>query len=178
MWETLNESPNAWSNHQIIIVALSIAIPSMAFYISNTLNQELILAYEVTSRSNAIVTTLFPEHVRKRIMDDKAGKSSLRKYTANNGDAEAGSGEGGYRSNPIADLYPDTTVMFADISGFTSWSSDREPTEVFILLESIYEAFDRISKHYGIFKVETSKSVDSCLLHFEPSYLTYSCTSW
>ena len=31
---------------------------------------------------------------------------------------------------PIAELYPDTTVMFADISGFTAWSSARSPTQV------------------------------------------------
>jgi class 3 adenylate cyclase len=28
---------------------------------------------------------------------------------------------------PIADLFPEATVMFADIAGFTAWSSIREP---------------------------------------------------
>lgn len=43
-------------------------------------------------------------------------------------------------SPPIADLFPSTTVMFADIAGFTAWSSEREPTQVFQLLVSdIYE---------------------------------------
>ena len=27
---------------------------------------------------------------------------------------------------PIADLFPDCTVFFADIAGFTAWSSTRE----------------------------------------------------
>jgi class 3 adenylate cyclase len=38
---------------------------------------------------------------------------------------------------PIADRYPDCTVFFADIVGFTAWSSTRDPVEVFVLLEAL-----------------------------------------
>ena len=58
-------------------------------------------------------------------------------------------------SKPIAELFPDTTVYFSDISGFTAWSSVREPAHVFTLLETLYGAFDKIAKRYGIFKIET-----------------------
>jgi class 3 adenylate cyclase len=58
-------------------------------------------------------------------------------------------------SRPIADLFPETTVMFADISGFTAWSSVREPAQVFTLLETLYGAFDAIAVRRGVFKVET-----------------------
>jgi hypothetical protein len=37
---------------------------------------------------------------------------------------------------PIADIFPQTTILFADIVGFTAWSSAREPTQVFQLLVS------------------------------------------
>ena len=43
----------------------------------------------------------------------------------------------------------------ADIVGFTAWSSVREPTQVFSLLETVYAAFDRIARKRKIFKVET-----------------------
>lgn len=56
---------------------------------------------------------------------------------------------------PIADLFPHTTVFFADIAGFTAWSSEREPLNVFKLLETLYSAFDRIAARLGVFKVET-----------------------
>jgi class 3 adenylate cyclase len=56
---------------------------------------------------------------------------------------------------PIADLFPHCTVMFADISGFTAWSSTREPAQVFILLQTIYQRFDLIAKKKQVFKVET-----------------------
>ena len=39
---------------------------------------------------------------------------------------------------PIADLFPSATVLFGDISGFTAWSSQRDPAQVFTLLETIY----------------------------------------
>lgn len=45
--------------------------------------------------------------------------------------------------------------MFADISGFTAWSSVREPAQVFVLLETIYQAFDKIARQRRVFKVET-----------------------
>jgi class 3 adenylate cyclase len=45
--------------------------------------------------------------------------------------------------------------MFADLVGFTAWSSVREPSQVFTLLETIYRAFDKIARQRRIFKVET-----------------------
>ena len=45
--------------------------------------------------------------------------------------------------------------IFADIAGFTAWSSEREPSQVFKLLETIYSTFDSIAKRLKVFKVET-----------------------
>lgn len=41
------------------------------------------------------------------------------------------------------------------MAGFTSWSSQRSPEDVFTLLESLYGAFDSIAKKRRVFKVET-----------------------
>ena len=60
-----------------------------------------------------------------------------------------------YQTKPIADLFPNSTIMFADIAGFTAWSSVREPSQVFTLLETVYQSFDRIAKRSKVFKVET-----------------------
>jgi class 3 adenylate cyclase len=60
-----------------------------------------------------------------------------------------------HATKPIADLFPNTTVLFADIAGFTAWSSVREPSQVFTLLETVYKAFDKTAKRRRVFKVET-----------------------
>lgn len=56
---------------------------------------------------------------------------------------------------PIADLFPETSIMFADIVGFTKWSADHEPEEVFHLLETLYFEFDKIAERLGVFKLGT-----------------------
>jgi hypothetical protein len=39
-------------------------------------------------------------------------------------------------SKPLAELYLETTVICCNITGFTSWASTREPSQVFTLLET------------------------------------------
>jgi len=45
--------------------------------------------------------------------------------------------------------------FYSFCQGFTAWSSAREPSQVFTLLETIYASFDFLAKQYGIFKIET-----------------------
>ena len=45
--------------------------------------------------------------------------------------------------------------MFGDLVGFTAWSSGREPSQVFNLLETIYYSFDALAHKRKVFKVET-----------------------
>ena len=45
--------------------------------------------------------------------------------------------------------------MLVSVEGFTAWSSAREPSQVFTLLETIYGAFDKIAYRHNVFKVET-----------------------
>jgi class 3 adenylate cyclase len=102
--------------------------------------------------SGAIVSSLFPEQVRKQLYEEKDEKpdklSNMKDFM---------SGEGGIvkSSKPIADLFEETTIFFADLAGFTFWSSKRTPSEVFELLETLYSAFDKIALKRGVFKVET-----------------------
>ncbi|KAL3941955.1 MAG: hypothetical protein SGARI_000424, partial [Bacillariaceae sp.] len=118
--------------------------------------------------SNALVSSLFPEDVKKQLMkthesqqqgDAGAGAELSKHKLQGSLDEENGSGMleeiNVKNANQIAELFPDTTVMFADISGFTAWSSVREPSHVFTLLETLYGAFDQNARKMGIFKVET-----------------------
>lgn len=58
-----------------------------------------------------------------------------------------------YKTKPITDLFPKPTIMFADISGVTAWRSVRELSQVFIMRETLYRAFDEIAKKRQVFKV-------------------------
>lgn len=86
-----------------------------------------------------IVEELFPENMRERLYQRKQ-------------DAPLSSSS----SEPfIMDIYPEATVLFAGLAGFTSWSSGRDPVQVFELLETLYLAFDALAAQHQIFKVET-----------------------
>ena len=106
---------------------------------------------DAAARSNAIVSSLFPSNVRDRLLAENqetdGKKSNTRTGKSDRNDV--------YKSKPIADLFPETTVLFGDIVGFTAWSSVRDPTQVFTLLETVYHAFDQIAHRRKIFKVET-----------------------
>lgn len=82
-------------------------------------------------------------------------KLRIKRYLEANATAQFPSEGETLDGKPIADLFPKTTVLFADIAGFTAWSSEREPSHVFLLLETIYHAFDQLAKRHGVFKVET-----------------------
>lgn len=60
-----------------------------------------------------------------------------------------------FRSKPIAELFPETTVLFCDLVGFTAWSSTREPASVFVLLETLFHHFDKLAAKKMVYKVET-----------------------
>lgn len=59
-------------------------------------------------------------------------------------------------SETAPDLFIETTILVADISGFSAWSSVREPGQVFKFLEIVYGALDEIADKRKVFKVETT----------------------
>jgi Adenylate and Guanylate cyclase catalytic domain len=152
-----------------IVVGIFIAFDA---YLDRHQNKVL----NAAKQSDAIVRSLFPTAVTDRLYEearkteaDKANewkgshfetpKSRVKKFMRHPDGATIGShdSEEGDQimTDPIADLFPNTTVLFADLAGFTAWSSEREPAQVFVLLETIYRAMDKAAKRMNIFKVET-----------------------
>ena len=82
-------------------------------------------------QQDKIVLNTFPKAIRDKLYKDAkdefndSGKLSV--YETNNTDDNI------FGSRQLADLYPNATVVFADIVGFTAWSSAREPNQVFKL---------------------------------------------
>lgn len=70
------------------------------------------LVIETATRSNAVLLKLFPKQVRDRMLAETGGNSKTAAFL--HGESKDG--------RPNADLFPETTIMFADLAGFTAWS--------------------------------------------------------
>jgi class 3 adenylate cyclase len=130
----------------------------LLFYVYNVLverRQRIVL--NKAAHSTAIVSSLFPKQVRDRLLQEDDGpkatqKSRMKSFLTGNQDHDSTHNN---CESQIADLFPHCTVLFADIAGFTAWSSTRGPEHVFMLLQSVYHEFDQIAKRRRVFKVET-----------------------
>jgi len=55
----------------------------------------------------------------------------------------------------IAESYPETTVLFADIVGFTPWAQRTDPARVVALLDALFTSFDELAAVHGVEKIKT-----------------------
>ncbi len=55
----------------------------------------------------------------------------------------------------IVDSFPEVTVLFADLVGFTSMSARIQPKVVVKLLDEIFTAFDDLAEKHGVEKIKT-----------------------
>jgi class 3 adenylate cyclase len=121
------------------------------------------LIMQKAKKTDTIVSSLFPQSVRDRLYQqtqiENGSGGALDSFMAKNANSflpDSTSLQASvFGSAPIADFFPSCTVLFIDIANFTAWCSEREPSQVFILLENIYHEFDKIADQLGVFKVET-----------------------
>lgn len=150
-----------------LVTALVFIVTTLTFVLYDIFverRQKVVLTSAI--KTSAIVSSLFPENVRDQLMtsqseqalDASQPEGRLQLFLNDgkkNDNVFESQGLARDSAKPIAELFPETTVVFADIAGFTAWSSVREPSHVFSLLETLYGAFDKIARYHGIFKVET-----------------------
>lgn len=82
---------------------------------------------KAAEQSNALISSFFPGNVRKRLMEqteeagiDKEGIQASASVDDDQTDAQYDEDDDElvmYKSKPIADLFPESTILFADISG-------------------------------------------------------------
>ncbi|CAB9507180.1 Receptor-type guanylate cyclase gcy [Seminavis robusta] len=156
-----------WTMALVMAATFSVMIISFVIYDwFNAKRNKKVVGH--ATNTNAIVASLFPHDVKNRLMEEQEEKKVQTKKAMdplsnflNNSERQSLStisecpASCRKKADPIADLYPECTVYFADIAGFTAWSSSRQPVDVFRLLEAIYSEFDRIAKRRRVFKVET-----------------------
>ena len=171
---------DSYSSRDPIVYAVGVAMifvfTTMVFLVYDwAVQRRQWMIIRAARKTQAIVSSLFPKNVQDRIMKDvdeevnrdankplimrgNRTKDQLQNFLKGkdaNEEDEEDIAAGIKRSKPIADLFPEATIIFADIVGFTAWSSTREPTQVFQLLETIYHVFDEIANRRRVFKVET-----------------------
>jgi Adenylate and Guanylate cyclase catalytic domain len=155
------------------IIAVIFGLLASSFWVYDRfVHQRNVKIMSAAASSNAFLSTLFPTDVRQRLLADeeaedddddgdnvRASRSGPLTLSSSLRDSEMDQDtKPGYKTKPIADLFTETTVLFADISGFSAWSSVREPAQVLMLLETLFRAFDEIAKKRGIFKVSNRRS--------------------
>jgi len=55
----------------------------------------------------------------------------------------------------IAEKFPHTTILFADLAGFTEYAKSSDPVKIVQLLSTIFTEFDTIAERYGLEKIKT-----------------------
>jgi adenylate cyclase len=55
----------------------------------------------------------------------------------------------------IAESYPSTTIVFADLAGFTPWAQRTAPARVVALLDDLFSRFDAAAIEHGVEKIKT-----------------------
>jgi guanylate cyclase len=55
----------------------------------------------------------------------------------------------------IAETYPETTVVFADLVGFTPWAQRTGAPEVVGFLDDLFRRFDALAARHGVEKIKT-----------------------
>lgn len=164
--EYLSSDPIVYAIGAVVIFAFT-SLVFLAYDCMIEHRQRIVM--KTAKQSTAIVDSLFPSNVKQRLyqQETKDEDLSISERSENiigafmHGHKEMASRRARDSSQPIADQFDETTVLFADIKGFTKWSSTRQPSHVFVLLESLYGAFDKIAEKRGVYKIETIGDV-SC----------------
>ena len=172
-FEEAYKSNEPWIYAVIVVGVLAFTSLAFVFYDCLVTNRQSRLL-TTAKKQNAIVSSLYPKAIQKQLMDEvdvkhsgmskqtsfrmpsRGTRDGLNAFIAKDHTAENGmyGVDAVTKSKPIADMFPETTIMFADIAGFTAWSAAREPTQVFQLLEAVYREFDSIAKRLKVYKVE------------------------
>lgn len=151
-----------------LAIGITFLLTCLVFYLYDSLverRQKKVMDKAV--KSTAVVSSLFPEYVRSRIFDNsmRSSRNQMQAFLASSNNLSR-------KGKPIADEFPDASVLFADLAGFTKWSSTRSPEDVFTLLETIYGAMDKIALRRNVFKVCHHDFINLKLPRFAANRLT------
>ncbi|CAG9311867.1 unnamed protein product [Blepharisma stoltei] len=114
----------------IIVFGFTSVVQFVTFYRER--NLRIFLDIENTSHKElekieALLTQMMPPHVFQNLREEIA----------------------------ITDSFNNVTVLYADIAGFTAWSSNKEAIEVVGMLSNFFTRFDKLCVEHNVYKVHT-----------------------
>jgi class 3 adenylate cyclase len=83
---------------------------------------------EERERSERLLLNILPQSIAERLKTDPA---------------------------PIADRFPEASILFADVAGFTAMSGAMDPEDLVTFLNQLFTEFDRIAERHGLEKIKT-----------------------
>lgn len=129
--------PDVFSNNRE--VNITIAVSMLLFFMGYILYQELIFRAEGSlhvekERSDELLKNILPEEIIPILKENR---------------------------DVIAEQYHHTSILFADIVGFTPFSSKRSAHDVVEFLDEVFSHFDDIVEHH---KLEKIKTIGDCYM--------------
>lgn len=103
----------------------------VVFYVARQAARAEALVERERDRSETLLANILPPVIAERLKD-------------RSGQAE------------IADAYPDATVLFIDMAGFTALTGATAPDRLVRFLNEVYSRFDALVERHGLEKIKTS----------------------
>lgn len=98
------------------------------WYLRHVIEEQAVALEKARAESDRLLLNILPESVSRRL---KAGES------------------------PIADTFPEATVLFADVVEFTPLAASMSASDVIALLSDLYSRFDDLVAEHGLEKIKT-----------------------
>ena len=112
------------------VVLSTAALYSIIFYAVRQMENAEEKAEREHRRSEGLLVNILPSRVAERLKDGPNAE--------------------------IADAYPEASILFADMAGFTARTSDTAPEELVRFLNAVYSKLDALVERHGLEKIKTS----------------------
>ena len=133
LWLALLATQGDWKEH-LVLLALLVVHLAITLYSLHTRQQQLqlyayfkLLEEQEVGKNEKLLGQMMPKRVYEKLKRDL----------------------------PVTDLLRNISILFADIVGFTNWSSDKLPEEVVGMLSALFTQFDQLCVNWKLYKVHT-----------------------
>ncbi|MFO0989628.1 MAG: adenylate/guanylate cyclase domain-containing protein [Alphaproteobacteria bacterium] len=117
-------------NFVINAVVTAIVLTAVVYYAVREIARAEAAAEREFRRSDALLANILPPSVAERLKERPGAE--------------------------IADRYPDASILFADMAGFTARASDTDPAELLRFLNGVFTRLDALVEGHGLEKIKTT----------------------